>query len=686
MLQKLEEGTQRFAGELRSTVVLTGSTSAGKTTSISAMLCCAEKPLGMGLLPTDEYENTNSVTELYLHPISGEPPPPSIKRIWWDYTEGAEPSPASPVGPISFDGYQPLSELLTRWQDESRQGGRMEVDTREIHLHQSCLEVEMLIVDTPGLGGTNNKVRQALERIVEKRLFLCVVVINCTSPTPIGGEVLTTLRKLAEIGHKHGTYVPPIFVFTHWDRVTNKEGLKRTLERLALDLRGIPDDGGPAVLSEGLPCFFASINGREALSRFEAGRTECAAVREVTFLLEFLSMYGGGLEGMLRSLRHLSETQEAVQRMTDILFEDNENTKLFSKLSEAELKEKGGRIKKEFKDKLSDKLKTFPSNAAALRNVVAALGTRGRTESASLPNLLENASEHGPKEVRKKLRSSGGRVCKVKYQTELCKFFSHKFAGEWVDEIAILQKEVMDQLTAQIEDMVDTEKLIPNAMDHVKMMSGVYKGVSAGLGFGVGATVFSSSYGVMAGLGALSATGVGLTVALSLMGLAGLWGWNNTTVLLDEVDKEANVDKVLDFFLGSFTKKIPDFKRDLTDAFDKQVDAFLNRLTTYRSQIESPELANIMCESTATTKSLNQELMAVLKKLSRMDQWICGNAELEKIVKETRLVNQAPNVPRAALHPPERTAAATEGAGRAAASWMVATVAASATAAGRVAW
>ena len=59
----------------------------------------------------------------------------------------------------------------------------------------------------------------------------------------------------------------------------------------------------------------------------------------------------------------------------------------------------------------------------------------------------------------------------VTYQTELSMFFSQRFAREYLEEIADLQKESMDELTAQIEGMLDVEKLIPGAMEQVKKIS-----------------------------------------------------------------------------------------------------------------------------------------------------------------------------------------------------------------------
>jgi len=50
-------------------------------------------------------------------------------------------------------------------------------------------------------------------------------------------------------------------------------------------------------------------------------------------------------------------------------------------------------------------------------------------------------------------------------------FFSQRFAREYLEEIADLQKESMDELTAQIEGMLDVEKLIPGAMEQVKKIS-----------------------------------------------------------------------------------------------------------------------------------------------------------------------------------------------------------------------
>ena len=326
-LQTLEKGTKELEGELCSTVVFTGTTSAGKTTSICAMLCSAEQNLCTALLPASEYENTNSVTELRLHPMASNSPlpprMPSIKRSVGAFERD------------SFDTYEQLNRLLVRWEDQAHQGGQMEVDSRAIDLYQSRLDVEMILIDTPGLNGTNDKVREALERIVQEKLFICVVVINCTSPSPIGGEVLTTLRKLAEISHKARAHVPPVIVFTHWDRVTDKNGLKIVLQRLAEDLRAPSDDGGPAVLSKGSPCFFASINGHDALKSFEEGLEECAARRDIDFLLDFLSMYCGGLEGMLRSLKLLSQAESTVQNVTNTLFKNNSNTALLGSEQEA---------------------------------------------------------------------------------------------------------------------------------------------------------------------------------------------------------------------------------------------------------------------------------------------------------------------------------------------------------------
>ena len=304
-----------------------------------------------------------------------------------------------------------------------------------------------------------------------------------------------------------------------------------------------------------------------------------------------------------------------------------------------ELEQKAGQLNKEFARKLKKKLESFPKNAAALRNIVASHeGTASEQASrgSSLAKLLVNAETAGPRHVDFILPAVEGRDM-IRYQKELSKYLTLQFGPDFVNEIALLQAESMDELKAQVSSMLDVMpgRLMDVEMSYLRKMTAAGIAGSLAAGAGVWYSVFFGS-GAFAAAGALSATGAGMLIAVPLMGLAS-WYIKKKG---NGRSKEECATRALDGLLQEFSGGIDKTRDNICEKFSKELDAVVKKLKDFRSQKLAPELAKMGEKSSAQKMRLESQLREVLQELTLKDPWLCGDKELEKIVKGTGLVGE----------------------------------------------
>ncbi|EOD08265.1 hypothetical protein EMIHUDRAFT_471094 [Emiliania huxleyi CCMP1516] len=224
------------------------------------------------------------------------------------------------------------------------------------------------------------------------------------------------------------------------------------------------------------------------------------------------------------------------------------------------------------------------------------------------------------------------------YQKDLSTFFGDKFTDEFTNEVAALQKESMDGLKTFIKDALHVDKLTGDVSFERGVMNYVNKvtigalGASMAFGVGAGAGVLTSTAGILAAAGGLSATGVGIVVAAPLALCAVGWGIHQQY----GISEEECQTRAINYFLKGLAANKSNFQEKVCSKFDEAMGELMEKLMDFRLlSSESKELRHIIENSDQERARLEKQFTTLREELGKLDSWLCGDAELKRIVFES---------------------------------------------------
>lgn len=166
-------------------------------------------------------------------------------------------------------------------------------------------------------------------------------------------------------------------------------------------------------------------------------------------------------------------------------------------------------------------------------------------------------------------------------------------------------------------------------MNYVNKVTNRVLGASMVINAGAGATVLTSTAGILAAAGGLVVAG---TLALMVAAWGLRWGWNQRY----GISEEECQTRALNYFLNGLDENKNKFKTNVCNKFDEAMDGMMANLKAFRLQTESKELRHIIENSDQERARLEKQFNRLQEELGKLDSWLCGDAELKKIVFESR--------------------------------------------------